>query len=356
VQTREAQVECDVCIPGYVADSAGTGCLGCPAGRHEQLPAGFPFDRFGRPCVEPNGVNNAEGCRSLECEDCLAGQYQDQVGETECNPAGYGHYVAVAGANNQSLCPLTQYQDTRGQTHCKTCTPGRQPNSGMIRTHCEWCLPGHFSPIGLKCHACESGQYQPSNGSRACHHAEPGSYVDLKMATHQWDCPDGSYAPSPGTVNCGPCRGGHTNNNESVVSLGFPSCKRSILTEIYLCHVCSCHEIEDGNACTGLPRLRPGEGGAQAVQVPGRARRVRPLPAGGGLRVCHGARGHGAAVLRGLPVSAPCCVCVAPPLPRVCWWPCRVGGCGWDTPMGHEQYGGGRGLVGVPARALGRRA
>jgi hypothetical protein len=28
----------------------------------------------------------------------------------------------------------------------------------------------------------------------------------------------------------------------------FPSLTRSILTDIYLCHACSCHEIEDGNA------------------------------------------------------------------------------------------------------------
>jgi hypothetical protein len=31
----------------------------------------------------------------------------------------------------------------------------------------------------------------------------------------------------------------------------FPSYTRSILTKIYLCHACSCHEIEDGHAWTG---------------------------------------------------------------------------------------------------------
>jgi hypothetical protein len=35
------------------------------------------------------------------------------------------------------------------------------------------------------------------------------------------------------------------------VSRAFPSQNRSILTEIYLCHACSHHEIEDGNARTG---------------------------------------------------------------------------------------------------------
>jgi hypothetical protein len=31
----------------------------------------------------------------------------------------------------------------------------------------------------------------------------------------------------------------------------FPSCVRSTLTEIYLCHACSCHEVVSGNAAAG---------------------------------------------------------------------------------------------------------
>ena len=37
----------------------------------------------------------------------------------------------------------------------------------------------------------------------------------------------------------------------AAVSRAFPSWKQSILTEIYLCHACSDHEIEDGNARAG---------------------------------------------------------------------------------------------------------
>jgi hypothetical protein len=36
------------------------------------------------------------------------------------------------------------------------------------------------------------------------------------------------------------------------VSRAFPSWNRSILTEIYLCHACSYHEIEGGNTRAGL--------------------------------------------------------------------------------------------------------
>jgi iduronate 2-sulfatase len=43
------------------------------------------------------------------------------------------------------------------------------------------------------------------------------------------------------------------------VSRAFPSYTRSILTEIYLCHPCSCHEIEDGNA-RGQPWLAAAPG------------------------------------------------------------------------------------------------
>ena len=37
------------------------------------------------------------------------------------------------------------------------------------------------------------------------------------------------------------------------VSRAFPSWNRSILTEIYLCHTCSYHEIEDGNGAWAGP-------------------------------------------------------------------------------------------------------
>jgi hypothetical protein len=44
----------------------------------------------------------------------------------------------------------------------------------------------------------------------------------------------------------------------AAVSRAFPSWDRSILTEIYLCHACSYHEVEDGNARTGVLAQRGG--------------------------------------------------------------------------------------------------
>jgi hypothetical protein len=48
------------------------------------------------------------------------------------------------------------------------------------------------------------------------------------------------------------------------VRRAFPSCTRSILTGVYLCHACSCQEIEGGNARAGgeRPQGRAGQGHA----------------------------------------------------------------------------------------------
>jgi hypothetical protein len=57
-------------------------------------------------------------------------------------------------------------------------------------------------------------------------------------------------------------------------SAPFPSWSRSILPEIYLCHACSYHEIEDGNGAPGTPGA--GRRAAAVSALPPRAARARP--------------------------------------------------------------------------------
>jgi hypothetical protein len=56
------------------------------------------------------------------------------------------------------------------------------------------------------------------------------------------------------------------------VSRPFPSWNRPILTEIYLCHACSYHEIEDGNGPDRFPKHLYGLAAEVAEQAaaPGR--------------------------------------------------------------------------------------
>jgi hypothetical protein len=68
--------------------------------------------------------------------------------------------------------------------------------------------------------------------------------------------------------------------NRTLVSRAFPSWKRSILTEIYLCHACSYHETEDGNARAGAegdgaaPGMPRAQGGAGEADRAGEASQV----------------------------------------------------------------------------------
>jgi hypothetical protein len=55
------------------------------------------------------------------------------------------------------------------------------------------------------------------------------------------------------------------------VSRAFPSWNRSILTEIYLCHACSDHEIEDGNGAEQVVTDVAGVSALEAAGAPGGA-------------------------------------------------------------------------------------
>jgi|EP01047_Picozoa_sp_COSAG01_P021296 hypothetical protein len=58
-----------------------------------------------------------------------------------------------------------------------------------------------------------------------------------------------------GAVSSTLTTGGPCSCHQTAVSRAFPSWNRSVLTDIYLCHSCSYHEIEAGNARTGGPAV-----------------------------------------------------------------------------------------------------
>jgi hypothetical protein len=57
--------------------------------------------------------------------------------------------------------------------------------------------------------------------------------------------------PRTRAARCPGAQGEHPSVLSLPVSRAFPSWYRCILTEIYLCHACSCHGIEDGHARPG---------------------------------------------------------------------------------------------------------
>jgi hypothetical protein len=76
--------------------------------------------------------------------------------------------------------------------------------------------------------------------------------------------PDGDVERVPAGDRRARARPGGAARGGGLVGLvsrrAVPSWNRSMLTEIYLCHACSDHEIEDGNARAGPPSTTPGPG------------------------------------------------------------------------------------------------
>lgn len=210
-QDEYGQDECKMCMVGMQASPDATGCDPCAPGTYELLPEGY---------FEVNHVCSAgtsPTCRTLQCQPCEPGTFEPGRGSTECEPARTGFFVAEAGAVNHTLCDVTMYQDEEGQTECKSCDRGNEPNGGWLRTSCVECDPGRASSEGFNCDLCPPGRFETDVASYECDEASLGHFVDLEGQTRQLPCPGGSVGLSYGLSICEPCQPGYeatTNGTE----------------------------------------------------------------------------------------------------------------------------------------------
>ncbi len=114
---------------------------------------------------------------------CPAGQYDNGSGCVDADP---GYYVDVAGATEQTPCPVGTFQPVAGSISCDPATPGHyvDTTASVAQT------------------ACAAGYYQPSSGSMSCIAAAPGTYVDTSGAIASTPCPVGKYQPDSGQISC----------------------------------------------------------------------------------------------------------------------------------------------------------
>ncbi len=215
-QDEYGQDECKICSIGMEASPDATSCDPCAPGTYEQLPEGY-FEQ-GTACM----AGTSPTCRTLQCQPCEPGTFEPGRGSTECEPARTGHFVSEYGAVNHTLCDATLYQDEEGQTECKQCDRGNQPNGGWLRTSCVECNAGRASKDGLHCDLCPSGRFETDVGSFECDQADLGHFVDLEGQTRQLPCPDGSVGLSYGLDICEPCQPGYesTGNHTTCSACG----------------------------------------------------------------------------------------------------------------------------------------
>jgi hypothetical protein len=110
------------------------------------------------------------------CEPCPDGSWQNAIGASFCYPCGSGYHTGKEGAINGSecmqcnlgsfydstkmkceLCPLSQYQDKRGQRSCKPCPKGYFTTSQGTTTKAECVGCEVFCHMGVECQLNETG-------------------------------------------------------------------------------------------------------------------------------------------------------------------------------------------------------
>ncbi len=142
-------------------------------------------------CYSNDGtIGDCEG-NTVEVPACTAvpcspGSYSG-TGNTPCEPAPAGYFVAVSGALAPTACPLGKYQPDAGQVSCITADAGYFVDS----------------PASVAQQPCLPGTYQPLEGQTSCIAADPGYFVDSEGSAAQQACAPGTWSAA-GASYCSP--------------------------------------------------------------------------------------------------------------------------------------------------------
>ncbi|MCW5920761.1 MAG: lamin tail domain-containing protein [Saprospiraceae bacterium] len=174
------------CEPGYYpvteernSQTVIIGCQPCPPGSY------CPDGISSIPCP-PGKFSNVVG--STECQNCAAGFYQDQSGQTSCAACPPGKFSDVVGSTECQNCAAGFYQDQSGQTSCLACAAGSYQNQ-----------------IGqTSCLACAAGSFSNTTGSTVCTACAINTYSASSGATECASCGSGFYSPE-GSASCSMC-------------------------------------------------------------------------------------------------------------------------------------------------------
>lgn len=166
-QTQTGQTSCVDASVGYFVDMSG-------AAQQVACPTGYTSDA------------RALACFPIPVVQCAAGTFSTS-GNTPCNAAPVGRYVAGVGAQAAVLCAVGTYQNQTGQSSCLPAAAGHFVNSAGASAQ----VP------------CPAGTYQNQIGQSSCIAASIGFFVDSISATGQSACPVGTTSAG-GSSSCYP--------------------------------------------------------------------------------------------------------------------------------------------------------
>lgn len=166
-QSQTGQTSCVDASVGYFVDMSG-------AAQQVACPSGYTSNA------------RALGCYPIPVVQCAAGTFSTS-GNTPCNAAPVGRFVASVGAQAAVLCAVGTYQNQTGQSSCLPAAAGHFVNSSGASAQ----VP------------CPAGTYQNQAGQSSCIAASIGFFVDSTSATGQTACPTGTTSAG-GASSCSP--------------------------------------------------------------------------------------------------------------------------------------------------------
>ena len=115
---------------------------------------------------------------------CKKGTYQNQLGESRCEPASAGSYVPTTGQTSPTACAEGTYQNQPGQSRCTACAEGKF-NNQPGQTLCVDASAGYYVPTTGQTSqtACAEGMYQNQPGQSSCNYVKGwGNCSDVSAA------------------------------------------------------------------------------------------------------------------------------------------------------------------------------
>ena len=281
----EQGVEPVACPEAHYCPEGSSVPLPCPAGKFgnasglesEQECHACPAGHFCGPGVsEPTACSRgtaAPNVNMVACNNCEAGTYQEQAGQTACGSCRIGSfcpegasaplpceegthsnatnltsagdctpttpgYYATTGSTEQMPCRSGTQQPESKKGQCIDCEAGKFMNvSGAII--CYPCRTGSFCPVGAsaplpceegsfggasglvaqaECTVCPAGTYCFA-GSTAATSCSKGTYAAAERSQLCTACPEGKYQGNEGASACSECGAGFTCPEGSVVQI-----------------------------------------------------------------------------------------------------------------------------------------
>jgi len=231
---------CHPCEPGkFQSSQQASSCVPCPAGKYgntwmatecKDCPSGQFMNTVGHKALQTDAYvcsacvagkyQNVVG--QLYCKDCLAGKYMNEVGEPACKTCDAGRFLGIMGGTKAHCvgeetdanlccedCAAGSYSPTTASTGCTDCELGRT-QSAIARKYCDNCPEGRHMGIqgssAAECNICTAGKFSQPMWS-ICVDCFAGTYSAAEAGQCTF-CEEGTYQSSTGQSSCTDCDAG----------------------------------------------------------------------------------------------------------------------------------------------------